>query len=117
MWMGWVLLVTLPVFQAAVYSQDKAAGKPSADDHLSAYFASQTRLLSKSVGATTGTLAQWKIKQSELRGQLLDMLGLQPLPPKTDCRTLVSENHFVVDRKPEGLLGGVIQARCPGEPG
>lgn len=100
MWMGWVLLVTLPVFQAAVYSQDKAAGKPSADDHLSAYFASQTRLLSKSVGATTGTLAQWKIKQSELRGQLLDMLGLQPQPPKTDLKVVFTgeteHDEFIV---------------------
>ena len=48
------------------------------------------------------TVAEWEAKQPELRRQVLEMLGLDPLPPKTDLQPVITGTtehaEFTVER-------------------
>jgi hypothetical protein len=48
------------------------------------------------------TRAEWERQRAELRRQFLDMLGLWPLPPRTDLRATVtgkdSAEHFTIEK-------------------
>jgi len=53
------------------------------DQMIANYFRTETRRISESCLTEFTELTQWENKRGEYQNQLLDMLGLNPLPPKT----------------------------------
>ena len=71
----------------------RAADSPTArgDRMFAAYFEAETARLSAASSLTEfKTLDAWKARRGELRWQLLEMLGLDPLPERTDLKPVVT---------------------------
>lgn len=60
------------------------------DRMLANYFRAQTEQLRDASLREFTTLEQWQTKRDQLRSELLDMLGLDPLPPKTDLQAVIT---------------------------
>jgi acetyl esterase/lipase len=81
---------------------------PAADDtsrgerQVEAYFHQQTQRLASACLADIKTKEDWEKQRPELRRQFLDMLGLWPLPPRTDLKAVVTgkveAEHFTVEK-------------------
>lgn len=68
-----------------------AAEKTRGDQMLQAYFQAETaRLTEVSRQPGTDSLEAWQEKQKVLRAQLFEMLGLDPMPEKTDLKATVT---------------------------
>ncbi len=82
-----ILLSLVPFrLHAADASADTARG-----DHLrDAYFRQQVKDIADTDLANIKTRADWEKKRPEYRRQFLDMLGLWPLPPRTDLHATVT---------------------------
>lgn len=67
-----------------------AAQEPTPDDRVHAYLSARVAEISRNVldGATTKD--EWARKRPELRRRFLDMLGLDPLPPRTDLKATIT---------------------------
>jgi dienelactone hydrolase len=69
---------------------------------LDAYFRNQTRQIADACLAGIKTRADWEKQRPELRRQFLEMMGLWPLPPKTDLKPVVTgkveTEHFTVEK-------------------
>ena len=81
----------------------KLAGKPAPGDAMLAdYFRNQTAALSQHCLADINTLDEWKAKRGEYRRQLQEMLGLWPMPERTDLKPVVTgcitNDEFVVEK-------------------
>jgi hypothetical protein len=76
------------------FGPDRAADPPPdtsrGDRMLDAYFRHQTQRLADACLADIRTKADWEKKRPELKRQYLDMLGLWPLPPRTDLKAVVT---------------------------
>lgn len=96
------LLLTLLFVQNHSCAADETAPSLQPGDRLVAqYFATETKKLSDSNFAEIETLQDWEVRRDEYRRELHEMLGLEPLPERTDLhpvitRTLESE-EFVVE--------------------
>jgi len=82
---------------AAVCSLPVAAGQELAtintergDRMLAEYFRAETARLADACLADIRTLEDWTSRKDEYRRQLLEMLGLDPLPEKTDLKATVT---------------------------
>src|SRR5437870_4528071 len=77
-------------------------GTARADRMLDAYFRQQTQRLADACLADIKTREDWQRKRPEMRRQFLDMMGLWPLPPRTDLRAVVTgrvrAEHFTVEK-------------------
>ncbi|MFK8111119.1 MAG: alpha/beta hydrolase family protein [Rubripirellula sp.] len=66
------------------------------------YFAGQTKVLTDRTFKDIQTLDDWVERRGEYRRQLLEMLGLDPMPEKTDLKPVVTGTHqngeIVVER-------------------
>ncbi len=66
------------------------------------YFRREVRRVADACLADVTTRADWERRRPELRRQLLDMLGLWPLPPRTDLHATVTgtveTDHFTVEK-------------------
>src|SRR5262245_13642623 len=60
------------------------------DRLLDAHIRHQTKLIADACLADVKDRADWEKKRPELRRQFLDMLGLWPLPPRTDLKAVVT---------------------------
>jgi len=89
----------LRLFFLYVFSFLAAATLPAADptadtargDRLrDAYFQREVQRIADASLADIKTRADWDKKRPELRRQFLDMMGLWPLPPRTDLRATVT---------------------------
>ncbi len=93
-----LLLVVLPGLAAAQSPADTSRG----DKQLAAYFDAQTRQIAATCLADVKTLADWQKKRPELRRQFLDMLGLWPLPARTDLKVKVTgkidAEHYTLEK-------------------
>ena len=68
-----------------------AAQKPSPGDRMLAdYFRAETATLSGRCLAEIQTLAEWKARRPEYRRQLQEMLGLWPMPERTDLKPVIT---------------------------
>ena len=76
-----VLLLTTPAHAA-----DTARG----DALLDASFRDQTKRIADACLADVKDRADWERKRPELRRQFLEMMGLWPLPPRTDLKPVVT---------------------------
>jgi cephalosporin-C deacetylase-like acetyl esterase len=64
---------------------------------LDAYWRSQTRQIADACLSDIKTRNDWEKKRPELRRQFLEMIGLWPLPPRTDLRPVITRK-LVTDR-------------------
>jgi cephalosporin-C deacetylase-like acetyl esterase len=60
------------------------------DQMLAEYFSAETKRISDACLAEIETLADWNANKVEYRRQLLEMLGLDPLPERTDLKAEVT---------------------------
>jgi len=81
----------------AALKQDTARG----DKMIADYFRAETARLAERTLADINTLDDWKAKRDTFRGQLFEMLSLDPLPPKTDLKAkttgTVEHEDFTVE--------------------
>jgi dienelactone hydrolase len=68
----------------------RAGGTERGDSLLDAYFRRQVQTIAEAALADVKTRADWEKKRPELRRQFLDMMGLWPLPPRTDLKPVVT---------------------------
>jgi len=69
----------------------KLAGNPTpADAQLANYFRNGAAALSSNCLADIKTLDEWKAKRGEYRRQLQEMLGLWPMPERTDLKPVIT---------------------------
>lgn len=95
-----VLAVLLLFFLATVHLP---AAEPNRGDRmLDAYFRGQVQAIADASLADVKTRADWEKKRPELHRQFLDMLGLWPLPPRTDLKPTLTgrleTEHFTVEK-------------------
>ena len=70
---------------------------------LAQYFRTQTGLLSERCLADIHTLADWQARRGEYRRQLQEMLGLWPLPPRTELKPVITGSLEEPDFKVQKL--------------
>ena len=83
-------------------SQAQDVQKSTTNRNLARYFERETKQLASNCLDGIQTLSDWKKRKQELRAQLLEMLGLSPLPPKTDLQTVytgTTEHRDFIVRK------------------
>jgi cephalosporin-C deacetylase-like acetyl esterase len=72
------------------------------DKMLADYFRRETRLLAERCLAEVKTLEDWIARRGQYRKQLLEMLGLEPLPPRTELKPVITgkveREEFVVEK-------------------
>jgi len=72
------------------------------DRMIAAYFQAETAQLKAACLAEVQSLDQWQARREVLRGQLFEMLGLDPLPERTDLNAMVTgwiaRNGVVVEK-------------------
>ncbi|MGD9126988.1 MAG: alpha/beta hydrolase family protein, partial [Planctomycetia bacterium] len=73
------------------FLQTAAAKETRGDRMLKAYFRAEVNRVAKASTPGTGSLDEWKAEQKVLRAQLFEMLGLDPLPKKTDLKATVTD--------------------------
>lgn len=78
----------LGVFVAALAGA--TPGELPGDRMLATYFADETKLVNAQTFATVKTLADWTRERETYREQLKEMLGLSPLPPRTDLKPTIT---------------------------
>ncbi|WP_153559418.1 alpha/beta hydrolase family protein [Roseimaritima sediminicola] len=84
-------------------SRSRAASQTADGDALLAeYFAEQTRRIADACFAEIETLEDWTDRREQYREQLLDMLGLNPMPARSDLQVTVTgqdqQDGVVVER-------------------
>lgn len=86
------LLLVLLAYALCACRADAAEGGRAdvGSEALARYFARETAALRDGMLSDVTTLDDWRRRQPELRQQLLDMLGLAPLPEKTDLQAVVT---------------------------
>lgn len=91
----WLLLL-LPCSNSSAQQVDTAAK----DAELSRYFVAETDRLSSACLAELPTADEWPAEKAKYRQQLLEMLGLDPWPEKTDLQIqlggIVEHDEFIV---------------------
>lgn len=100
----WLTVFTLLLAATAAHAADprKVIGPSEADQNLSDYFYHQTMQVADSSLKKIKDLETWKKKRVTYRKQLFEMLGLSPLPARTDLKpeitgTIESEG-FIVEK-------------------
>lgn len=89
-----VLLMVLPLALAAPLRAAEPAKPPvvpgPGDAALKDYFRVETETIAKASLADIHSAADWDAKKGEYRRQLAEMLGLDPMPPKTDLKPVIT---------------------------
>ena len=102
----WQLLFLVFLSDLAVLpAQDATVDTLQGDALVAEYFRLETQRLADQTDAILSgvkTVAEWEAEKPELRRQLFEMLGLDPLPPKTDLKPTVTgkteHEEFTVER-------------------
>ncbi|HEX7447490.1 MAG TPA: prolyl oligopeptidase family serine peptidase [Pirellulales bacterium] len=71
----------------------RAAEPPSQDAALAGYFRAQTAELADRCLADIHSLEDWTSRREEYRRQLAEMLGLDPMPERTDLKPVITGRH------------------------
>lgn len=80
-------LVAAALFSASL---SHAQNSSRADQQLAAYFRAETLKLSARCLPENLSLADWRLHRAEYRRQLQEMLGLWPMPERTDLKPVVT---------------------------
>jgi dienelactone hydrolase len=98
-WCG-IALLSCAITHAVVHAQVPAP-KPG-DVMIEKYLAQETVKLSQNVLDGAKTLDEWQTRRPRLKQEMLDMLGLWPLPEKTPLKATVTgrveRDNFVVEK-------------------
>jgi cephalosporin-C deacetylase-like acetyl esterase len=87
-------LTALLVALCAVTAADEPKPDTSRGDRMLAeYFRAETASLADRCLADVHSLEDWTSRRDEYRRQLAEMLGLDPLPPRTDLKAVVTGKH------------------------
>jgi acetyl esterase/lipase len=96
-WPACLLFLTAPLLAA-----EPAADTARGDRMRDAYFRRETRRIADAALADVKTRADWERKRPEMHRQFLDMLGLWPLPPRTDLQATVTgkveSEHYTIEK-------------------
>ena len=92
---NWLVCLVLAFTFKFLAVQDCPAEEPQqvseADRNLAEYFRAETQKIAADCLSNLGTLAEWQEKQKVYRQQLFEMLGLDPLPEKTDLKAEITK--------------------------
>jgi dienelactone hydrolase len=77
------------LLSSTIWAADAPPARP-ADEMLAAYFRAETASLAARCLADVKTLEQWTSHRDESRRQLAEMLGLWPMPEKTDLKPVIT---------------------------
>jgi hypothetical protein len=97
-------LLALPISLSAADARNaKPAERPTHGDELLAnYFRAETAALADACLADVKTLDDWKSHRDEYRRQLQEMLGLWPMPERTDLKPVITgkqeHDEFTVEK-------------------
>ena len=83
-----LLLASFTILTSTVWSAEPHPW--AVEPKLAAYFAAETAKLQDACLADVNSLEDWEAKKKEYRRQLLEMLGLDPLPERTDLKATVT---------------------------
>jgi dienelactone hydrolase len=75
---------------AAPAVKPKNSQSTPGDEMIAEYFRTETAKLAENCLNDIHTVADWNAKKSEYRRQLFDMLGLWPMPEKTDLKPVIT---------------------------
>ena len=97
--------ILLPVFAPAAVGLGQGSSRDPAsrnDQELAAYFHAQTGALEGRCLADIRSLADWQARRGEYRRQLQEMLGLWPMPERTDLKPVITgkldQPEFTVEK-------------------
>src|SRR5688500_2368583 len=76
---------------AAGLAADKPAEPTPGDRMIAAYFETETKRLAEASLADVRSKDDWLARRGEARRQLLEMLGLDPMPERTDLKAAVTD--------------------------
>lgn len=98
---GLFLQSTMTLAADKVQDRRKVLGPSQADQNLSDYFKLHAERLADHSLADIKDLKTWEQKRKQYREQLFEMLGLSPLPPKTDLKPEITgkieSDGFIVE--------------------
>jgi hypothetical protein len=87
---------------AATALADEPPDSARGERMLDVYLRHETQRIAGACLAEVKTRDDWEKKRPELRRQFLDMMGLWPLPPRTDLKPVVTgkieTDHFTVEK-------------------
>jgi dienelactone hydrolase len=82
--------LALVLMAAGSRAGDPALDTARGDKLLDAYFRGQVKQIAGTALADVKTKVDWEKKRAELRRQFLEMMGLWPLPKRSDLKTVVT---------------------------
>jgi len=85
-----LVLASLTVIAGSAMTQAAATKPAPADQMLADYFRAETARLSAGCLADIQSPGDWTARRERYRQQLADMLGLWPMPPRTDLKPVVT---------------------------
>ena len=91
-----VSLCLVIVWSSIALAIDPSGDRPlGGDERVANYFKEQTERLSQPVVSPETTMEQWTERRPELQRQLREMLGLDPMPPRTplDAQVMGTAKH------------------------
>jgi hypothetical protein len=84
-----------------IFILSAAEKSTSADQKLADFFRNETAALAERCLVDVKTLDDWKSRREEYRSQLQEMLGLWPMPERTDLKAVVTgkieQDEFTVE--------------------
>jgi dienelactone hydrolase len=83
-------ILTIVLSTAAVVAAPRAANTQRGDRMIAEYFRAETAALADQCLADIHTLEDWTSQRAEYRRQLFEMLGLDPLPERTDLKPVIT---------------------------
>lgn len=99
---GTTLGFLIALLGCPVSAADPALDTARGDKMIATYFLEQAKELQSACLSDINSLADWNARRDEYRQQLLDMLGLDPLPEKTPLHTVITgtteHDEFVVEK-------------------
>jgi hypothetical protein len=88
-WLAMISAALLLGCGAGLFAAEPADDTERGDRQLRAYFHGQTKQIADACLSEFTTKEAWEKKRPELRRQFLEMMGLWPLPPRTDLKAKV----------------------------
>lgn len=83
-------IVACAMWCAVAAAADKPAEPTRGDRMIAAYFETETKRIAEKSLADVRSKDDWLARRGEARRQLLEMLGLDPLPERTDLKATVT---------------------------
>jgi cephalosporin-C deacetylase-like acetyl esterase len=84
------MILTAMLCAGAAIAAPRAANTQRGDRMIAEYFRAETAALADRCLADIHTLDDWTARRAEYRRQLFEMLGLDPLPERTDLKQIVT---------------------------